>query len=110
MPSRLQHDLKRLGELAFHRREWGEYAIVRYHEIRGGKGAAAVQALDVLYRWMFVPITLWPFNVQEIFVSGLARASAGKSPDKEMRLLLEILPTSARSAPDSSPGCTPSRR
>jgi hypothetical protein len=41
---------------------------------------------------MFVPITLWPFNIHDVFASCLERLAKGKPLDKEMRLLLEILP------------------
>ncbi|MGI8436136.1 MAG: hypothetical protein ACR2NX_04430 [Chthoniobacterales bacterium] len=97
---RLQRDLKQLDALAFSRREWSEPEIRRYHEVRREKGETAVQAIDRLYRWMFVPITLWPFHIQDVFASCLARISAGKALDKEMRLLLEILP-----APPSEEVC-----
>ena len=59
MASRLQQDLKRLGALAFHRREYSAPDIESYHEIRSEKGDAAVRELDGLYRWMFVPIILF---------------------------------------------------
>ncbi len=92
MASRLQQDLKRLGALAFHRREYSEPDIRRYHEIRRDKGDAAVQEMELLYQWMFVPITLWPFNIHNVFDSCLVRVSTRKPLDREMRLLLEILP------------------
>lgn len=92
--------MKQLDALAFNRREWSEPQIGRYHEIRREKGAAAVKAIDPLYRWMFVPITLWPFNIHHVFITCLERISAGKSLDKEVQLLLEILP-----APPSDEVC-----
>ncbi len=53
-----------------------------------------MKELEPLYRWMFVPITLWPFNIQDVFRAFLARISTGKLFDDEMRLLLEVLPAS----------------
>lgn len=100
MASPLQQDLKRLGTLAFHRRGWSEPEIKRYHEIRGEKGEAPLKAIGILYRWMFIPVTLWPFNIHDVFAACLARVSAGKLPDKEMRLLLEVFP-----APPSGEVC-----
>jgi hypothetical protein len=100
MTSLLQQDLKRLDALAFRRREYSATDIECYHRIRREKGDAAVKELDGLYRWMFVPITLWPFNIHDVFKSCLARVAAGKPPDREMRLLLEILP-----APPSEQVC-----
>ncbi len=92
MATRLQEDLRRLGTLAFHRREWSEAVVRRYHAVRRDKGDQAVEQFDGLYRWMFVPITLWPLNIQDVFTLCLARVSATKPLDKEMRLLLQILP------------------
>lgn len=92
-PPGLQKDLERLGALAFHRLEWAEPDIRRYHALRNEAPADVVAPLDVLYRWMFVPITLWPVNVQDVFAYGLAQVSAGKPLDKEIRLLLQVLPT-----------------
>lgn len=100
MATRLRQDLERLDALAFHRREWSESEIRRYHETRRHKGVAAVEALEGLYRWMFVPVTLWPFNIHDVFAACLAQVSAGKLPDKDMRLLLEVL-----SAPPSEEVC-----
>lgn len=94
MASRLQQDLKRLGALAFHRLELSEPSIRRYHKLRCDKGDPEVKELEALYEWMFAPITLWPFNIHNIFDACLARVSAGKPLDKEMALLLEILPAS----------------
>ena len=93
MASRLQQDLERLGALAFHRREYSEPDIRRYHKIRRAKGDAAITEAELLYQWMFVPITLWPFNIHQVFAACLTRISADKPLDKEMQLLLEILPT-----------------
>jgi hypothetical protein len=92
MVARLQNDLERLGALAFHRLEWAAPDIRRYQALRNEEGDKAVAPLDVLYRWMFVPITLWPINVHQVFAYGLAQLSAGKPLDKEMLLLLEVLP------------------
>lgn len=44
MASRLQLNLKRLGALAFDRREYSAPKIRRYHEVCRYKGEAAVEA------------------------------------------------------------------
>jgi hypothetical protein len=92
MAAELPNDLEKLGALAFHRLEWAETDIRRYHALRNDGGEAAVAPLDVLYRWMFVPITLWPINVQHVFAHALAQISDGKALDTEMRLLVDVLP------------------
>ena len=48
--------------------------------------------LQKLYEWLFVPITLWPFNVEGLFRAALKRASAGKRLDKSMALVVDLLP------------------
>ena len=92
MASRLQQDLKRLSALAFHRRECGEPEIRRFHEIRRLKGDAAMEDLVGLYRWMFVPISLWPFNVQDVLADYLAALAKGKRLNSRQRLLIDLLP------------------
>jgi hypothetical protein len=92
MASRLQQDLKRLEALAFNRREWSESEIRRYHEIRREKGEAAVEELEGLYRWMFVPFSLWPFNIHDVLADCLAALEKGKRLTSRQRLILEMLP------------------
>ncbi len=92
MTSRLRHDLRTLDGLAFHRREWAEPEIRRYHSLRLERGEAVVQPIEGLYHWMLAPITLWPINIQHIFVQCLVQLSGGKRLDREMDLLLAILP------------------
>jgi len=92
MTFELQQDLDRLDVLAFHRRECSEPTIWNYYEVRCEKGEAAVKELDRLYQWLFVPITLWPVNVQQVLDWCLDRIAAGKELGKEMELLLEVLP------------------
>lgn len=92
MATRLQDDLKRLEALAFHRREWSETVLCHYHAIRRNKGNAAAKALGILYCWMFIPITLWPFDIHQVFEFCLSRISAGDPLGEEMELLLTLLP------------------
>lgn len=92
MASRLQLDLKRLDALAFHRRAWHEPVIRRYHDLQRNRGGEIIQALQPLYEWMFVPLTLWPFNIHDVFASCLELSAKGKPLDKQTSLLLEVLP------------------
>src|SRR5262249_31325490 len=96
----LQHDLQTLDRLAFQRRRWSQGEIKRYHTIWRKKGKGLLKAIDLLYEWMFVPVSLWPFSVQDVFASCLERISAAQQLDKEMRLLLKVLP-----APPSEQAC-----
>lgn len=92
MTSRLRQDLRILDGLAFHRREWAEPEIRRYHSLRLERGEALVGPIEGLYRWMLAPITLWPINIHHVFAQCLVQLSGGRKLDREMELLLAILP------------------
>lgn len=68
----LDLDLKKLKARAFDRAEWAEEVLWRYHAVSPNLDAAVAQPLRVLYNWMFVPPTLWPFNVQDVLADCLA--------------------------------------
>ena len=89
----LQQDLKRLDALAFNRREWSESEIRRYHKILRAKGGdLAVKELERLYQWMFVPFSLWPFNIHDMFADCLTASEKGKRLTSRQRLIIEMLP------------------
>ena len=66
MPSTLDQDLKKLRAFAFDRADWAEEAIRQYHAVTARLDSATVQTLRGLYEWMFVPTTVWPFNIQDV--------------------------------------------
>lgn len=92
MNARLLQDLRTLDGLAFHRREWAEPEIRRYHALRLEQGEPLIAPIEALYRWMLAPITLWPINIHHVFAHCLTRLAGGKRLDREMKLLLGILP------------------
>jgi len=91
MPSTLKEDLARLGAQAFHRRDYCESEMRRYHALRRAKPPLLHELLP-LYDWQFVPISLWPFNLQDVFATGLTAFETGHQLDEDFRALLEILP------------------
>jgi len=91
MPSTLKQDLARLDALAFHRREYCEGDIRRYHVLRRARHPL-LPVLEPLYEWQFVPVSLWPFNTQNVFMTGLATLERGHEPDKDFRALITLLP------------------
>jgi hypothetical protein len=92
MNSQLALDLERLKSRAFHIAEWAEDVLRRYHSVTPKlKGETAVR-LRVLYIWIFVPSTLWPFNVQQVFGDCLAALEKGKRVNKQQCLLIDLLP------------------
>ena len=92
MATALDFDLQKLKVQAFHRAEWAEEAIRRYHALLPKLNAAVVQKLKGLYDWMFVPYSLWPFNVQDVFEDCLTVLEMGKRLNSRHLLLIEMLP------------------
>ena len=92
MASLLDVDLKSLQGLAYHRADWAEEALRRYHAATPNLDAAQVHSLRRLYNWMFVPITLWPFNIQDVLEDCLAALEKGKRLTSRHRLLIDFLP------------------
>jgi len=89
--SSLNHDLKRLRELAHHRVESSEDLVRLFARFRR-IDHPDFDRLQKLYDWLFVPITLWPFNIEGLFRTALGRASAGKHLEKAMALAIDLLP------------------
>jgi hypothetical protein len=92
MTKALALDLKKLKARAFDRAEWAEGVLRRYHAAVPNLNAAVAQQLRGFYNWMFVPPTLWPFNVQDVLADCLAVLEKGKRLNVRHRLLIELLP------------------
>ena len=92
MTTALDHDLKKLQARAFDRADWAEACLRRYHAALSKLDAAKVQPLCALYDWMFVPPTLWPFNIQDVLEDCLAVLEKGKRLNVRHRLLIDLLP------------------
>src|ERR1019366_10773671 len=67
-------------------------AIRHYHAATSNLNDAVVQPLRGLYHWMFVPTTLWPFNVQDVLEDCLTVLEKGKRLNSRHRLLIYLLP------------------
>src|SRR5438874_4588635 len=87
----LQADLKRLGALAYHRFENSEDLVRRFHRFRG-TGRANSDHFQKLYDWLFVPITLWPIDIEGLLRAALDRVASGRRLDTRMVLLVDLLP------------------
>ncbi len=92
MTTALELDLKKLEARAFDRAEWAAGAIQHYHAIVPHLATAATRQLESLYRWMFVPPTLWPFNIQDVLEDCLTFLRQNKRLSNHHRLLIEMLP------------------
>lgn len=92
MTTALDLDLKKLESRAYHIAEWAEDVLRRYHSVIPKLKGEAVKRLRVLYNWMFVPSTLWPFNVQDVLGDCLAALKKGKRLNNRQCLLIDLLP------------------
>jgi hypothetical protein len=92
MTKALDLDLKKLQARAFDRAEWAGEALQRYHAAARKLDQAVVRPLRGLYQWMFVPTTLWPFNVQDVLEDCLTALEKGKRLNSRHRLLIDLLP------------------
>jgi hypothetical protein len=92
MKSQLDLDMERLESRAYERAEWAEGALRRYHAARLTLKEPVESQLRLLYDWMFVPATVWPFNVQDVLEDCLTTLEKGKRLNPRQRLLIELLP------------------
>ena len=90
--SSVEGDLKRLGALAYHRLENSDDLVRKFHRFLKSDHAD-LDHLRRLYDWLFVPITLWPIDIEGLFRAALDRASSGKRLDSTMILLIDLLPS-----------------
>jgi len=89
--SSLQSDLKRLAGLAYHRLENSNDLLRKFHAFHE-TDHAELEHLRRLYEWLLIPITLWPIDIEGLFRAALHRAESGKRLDKNMILLIDLLP------------------
>jgi len=92
MTKALDLDLEKLKARAFDRAEWAKGVLRRYHAATPKLNDVATQQLRALYNWMFVPPTLWPFNVQDVLEDCLSALENGKGMNSRHRLLIDLLP------------------
>jgi hypothetical protein len=92
MKNALDLDLEKLKARAFDRAEWAEDVLRRYHVATLNLSEEVAQQLRALYNWMFVPTTLWPFNVQDVLADCLTALEKGKGLNSRHRLLIDLLP------------------
>lgn len=92
MKNALKLDLEKLRTRAFDRAEWAKKVLRRYHATLPNLDASAVQQIHALYDWMFVPPTLWPFNVQDVLEDCLVALEKGKRLNSRRQLLIGLLP------------------
>ena len=88
----INDDLNKLKARAFDRAEWAEDVLRRYHAAAKNLGSAKTKLLGPLYGWMFVPPTLWPFNIQDVLAECLTVVENGKQLNPQLRVLIDLMP------------------
>lgn len=96
MNSEKQDDLRRLSKLAFRRMSECTKVIERYYSVP--QQIREHPLLLAIYPWMFVPFSLWPFDISGAVESLIGRLSAGRRIDQDSEFLSRLLgelPTAA---------------
>jgi hypothetical protein len=86
MTTALARDLNKLHARAYGQAESAAAVLRRYHAATRKLGDRATQPLHGLYCWLFVPITLWPFNVQDVLEDALTALEQGRRLNARHRL------------------------
>lgn len=97
-PPDLEADLLKLQHRAWHFAEWTEATLRRYHSALPDFTPESKAAITRLYSWLFVPTTLWPFNIHDVLNACLEAVEQGQSLNAQVRLLIDLL----ADAPDES--------
>jgi hypothetical protein len=85
-------DLEKIQARAFHIADWAEAILRRYHTLNLGDAGAEEPLLRALYTWLFVPPTLWPFNVLDVLSGYLEMIEAGQRLPPRLELVAALLP------------------
>jgi hypothetical protein len=92
MTTALNLDLKKLKARAYDRTVWAEGVLRNYYAANLNPNGVVARQLRALYNWIFVPTTLWPFNVQDLLADCLCDLEHGKRLNCRHRILIELLP------------------
>lgn len=93
-----ENELRRLRDRAYHFAEWAEAVLRLYHQVLPTLNDESSRPMRKLHAWLFVPFTLWPFNVHDVLTDCLALITSGESLNTSHCLLIDLLPE----APDET--------
>ena len=88
----LARDLQILRTRAYHMGEWTEAVLRRYHAVLASGPRSALPSLQAFHAWLFVPPTLWPFNILDVLGACVETLEAGRPLSARMDLLATLLP------------------
>jgi hypothetical protein len=84
-----EKDLKRLKKLAFRRMSECAKVVEMYHS--APERIRQHPQLQEMYEWMFVPFSLWPFDISGAVSVMIGRLSSGRQVDKDFQFLFGLL-------------------
>lgn len=85
-------DLERLQSRAYGIAEWAAGVLQRYHAQLDSVLNEDAQGLTQLHAWVFVPLTLWPFNIIDLLSQCLHQSEQQLPLSRQLRLIIELLP------------------
>jgi hypothetical protein len=88
----LTSDMQKLENRAFQFAAWAAGVLKDYHSVTPKLNESAAGPLRELYAWIFVPTTLWPFNILDVLADCLAILKKRKRLNQSHCLLIEFLP------------------
>ncbi len=88
----MEKDLATLSQQAYHRSNWGDRVVRRFHGVKPQIPKSLENEINHLYQWFLVPITLWPFNIHEFLEAIMDLLEHRKKPTSEMTFLMSLLP------------------
>ncbi len=91
MDSELSADLRRLQKLAYHRLEASRDLVQQFRSLHTARRNQP-EFLGRLYQWLFVPITLWPIDIDGLLRQVIKALKAGTRVQKKLLLLIDLLP------------------
>src|SRR3954470_6874065 len=93
MKDQLRSDLARLEGLAFARVSGCAEFLQRFHEMPGTEsGDVDRELLQKVYRWAFVPLSLWPEDLRGFGMYVLGCIEAGRELDPAAKAMARLLP------------------
>lgn len=98
MPDAITRDLKKLEARAFDTAGTVKEVLTRYHHAVPNLSGETAELLRLLYRWLFVPQTIWPFNIHQTLGGCLSTLEADGCLNSQQHLLLELLPEPPKEA------------
>ncbi len=84
-------DTRRLASQAYRRLDWSRDILKRCKALQK-HDPSAFRSIEALHNWFLAPVSLWPFNLQELLALVLDDVDRGRSVAPDVELLLSVLP------------------